>query len=270
MKSVYRGPLLLTGLFILFLMGVTAVFQPAWLEQLLSGIEMSYADVLEQRFSSGDVNPLLLPLFAFIGGVLGSISPCILAMLPMNLAYIGTQKVSNRRDAFKKAGAFVAGVVLVTSLFGLLSGFASVVMIEYKGYFYVAIAAFILAMAASMLGWVRVALPQGVRRVPNAGPFVVGTAFALISSPCASPVLFGVLALAATSSHWSVSVITMAAYGLGYTALIFLASVFAGLSKQLNFLKYHGDRINQISGGILFLAGLWSLYTGGEWFLQGS
>jgi len=61
----------------------------------------------------------------------------------------------------------------------------------------------------------------------------------------------------------------MAAYGLGYSALIFLASLFTGLSKQLNGLKYHGAIINRISGGVLFLAGIWAMAEGARWFING-
>ncbi len=266
-----KTPLILPMLVILVLLfgalGITAILWPGALEQLLGGLEGSYSDMLEQRFAGGTAHPVLLIAFAFVGGVLGSISPCILAMLPMNLAYIGTLKVESRADAARKAAAFVSGVVLVTSLFGLFSGFASAVLVQYKGYFFGIVGLFVLLMAATMLEWIRIPLPQGVSRVPSAGPFVVGTAFALISSPCASPVLFGVLALAATSGSLGLSVLTMAAYGLGYTTLIFLASLFTGLSKRLNVLKYHGTLITRLSGSILLMGGLWSVYEGGKWFM---
>jgi len=159
------------------------------------------------------------------------------------------------------------GVVLITSLFGLASGFAQAVMVTYKGWLYSVVALIVLVMAAAMLEWIHLPLPQVVKRMPSAGPFVVGVAFALISSPCASPVLFGVLALAATSGNPLLSIATMAAYGLGYTLLIFLASLFTGLSKQVGILKYHGALINRISASLLILAGIWALVEGARWFL---
>lgn len=263
-------PLALMGfgvLFLLFLiLGLVALIKPLWLEHVLGSIEIWYGGLLESQQGS---HPLLLVLFAFVGGVLGSISPCILAMLPMNLGYIGTLKIESRRDAFLKAGAFVMGVVLVNSLFGLASGFAQAVMVSYRGYLFLGVGVLIFVMAAAMLEWLHLPLPTVVKRVPSSGPFVVGSAFALISSPCASPVLFGVLAMAATSGSMGWSVATMAAYGLGYSALIFLASLFTGLSKQVNGLKYHGAVINRVSGTVLLLAGVWAMTEGVKWFLQG-
>lgn len=247
------------------ILGLIAVFQPLWLEDILSQVESWYSEIIQTQ-SQGLPFWALLAL-AFAGGVLGSISPCILAMLPMNLGYIGTLNVDHRRDALLNASAFVAGVVLITSLFGLASGFSQLVMVSYKGWLLVGVSLIVLIMAAAMMEWIHLPLPQFVTRVPKAGPFVVGIAFALISSPCASPVLFGVLALAATSGNLLLSVATMAAYGLGYTLLIFLASLFTGLSKQVGFLKYHGAIINRVSASILLLAGLWSLTEGIKWFL---
>ena len=260
MKEILAG----SGIFILLVIGLIAVLEPALLEDILAPLEGGYLSVLENQEGT---HPLFLIGFAFLGGFLGSISPCILAMLPMNLGYIGTLNIENRWDAISKAGAFVAGVVLITSLFGLLSGFAQAVMVVYKGYLFLGVSVLMLLMGVSMLGWLRLPMPSVVTRVPSTGPFVVGIAFALISSPCASPVLFGVLAMAATAENTALSVATMASYGLGYTALIFFASIFTGLSKQVSGLKYHGDLITKISASVLLLAGIWAFYQGISWML---
>ena len=139
-------------------------------------------------------------------------------------------------------------------------------MIFYKGYLMLTVALFMVLMSAWMVGWIHLPLPSAVSRVPSAGPFVVGMAFALISSPCTSPVLFAVLAMSSTSGHLVWSVLTMAAYGFGYTLIIFLASVFTGVSKNLSGLKYHGEIITRISAGLLLLTALWAFYQGASWF----
>jgi cytochrome c-type biogenesis protein len=91
------------------------------IERGISIVENLY----QQWFDRQDTtNPLVLLPLAFIGGVLASVSPCILALLPVNLSYIGTLKIKSRRDAFIKAGFFVLGSVTILSLFGLVSSFA--------------------------------------------------------------------------------------------------------------------------------------------------
>lgn len=251
-------------LLFLFLLGIIALFKPMILENVLSKTETWYTNLITDK---SKVNPLVLIPLAFLGGILGSISPCILAMLPLNLGYIGTLKVKSRFDAFRKAIAFVSGVVLITSLFGLVSGFAGTIMVDYKGHLFIIISICILIMSLFMLEIIRIPLPHFIKRIPNAGPFVIGLSFALISSPCSSPVLASILALSASSGNILVSIFTMASYGFGYTLIIFLASLFTGLSKQLSFLKYEGEKITKFSALMLSIAGLWSLYQGITWFL---
>ncbi|PKL75992.1 MAG: hypothetical protein CVV27_12565, partial [Candidatus Melainabacteria bacterium HGW-Melainabacteria-1] len=66
------------GFGLLLALGLIAVFQPALLENALGRLETGYGNLLEGQTGA---HPLLLLVFAFVGGVLGSISPCILAML---------------------------------------------------------------------------------------------------------------------------------------------------------------------------------------------
>ncbi|MFM6058918.1 MAG: cytochrome c biogenesis CcdA family protein [Microcystis aeruginosa] len=85
------------------------------LERAISIVENSYQQWLDRQDTT---NPLILLPLAFLGGVIASISPCILALLPVNLSYIGTLKIESRWDAFSKAGLFVLGAVTILSLFG--------------------------------------------------------------------------------------------------------------------------------------------------------
>lgn len=52
------------------------------LERAISIIENSYQQWLDRQDTN---NPLVLLPLAFLGGVIASISPCILALLPVNL-----------------------------------------------------------------------------------------------------------------------------------------------------------------------------------------
>jgi cytochrome c-type biogenesis protein len=67
-------------------------------------------------------NPWLLVSFAFGGGLLASISPCILAMLPVNLSYIGTLNIKSRRAAVWNATGFVLGVVTIIYIWAICVG----------------------------------------------------------------------------------------------------------------------------------------------------
>jgi cytochrome c-type biogenesis protein len=234
------------------------------LERAISIIENSYQQWLDRQDTT---NPLILLPLAFLGGVIASISPCILALLPVNLSYIGTLKIESRWDAFSKAGLFVLGAVTILSLFGLVSSFAGTVMVEYRGYINIVVGLIMAVMGLWLLGVIKLPLPQMNLNLPQAGPYGVGLTFALVSSPCASPVLFAVLAAAAATGSQVLGTLTMVSYALGYTILIFLASLFTGLAKQSRNLLQHSETIIRLGSVALMVTGAYYLVTGTQWFM---
>jgi cytochrome c-type biogenesis protein len=236
------------------------------IEQVISVVENQYQQWFDQQDTT---NPLVLLSLAFVGGVLASVSPCILALLPVNLSYIGTLKITSRWDAFTKAGLFVLGAVTILSLFGLVSSFAGAVMVEYRGYINIVVGLIMVIMALWLIGAIKLPLPQMTVKLPQAGPYGVGLTFALVSSPCASPVLFAVLAAAAATGSQLLGTLTMVSYALGYTILIFLASLFTGLAKQSKFLLKQSEAIIRFGSVALIMTGVYYLLTGTQWFLGG-
>jgi cytochrome c-type biogenesis protein len=234
------------------------------LEKAISIVENSYQQWLDRQDTT---NPLILLPLAFLGGVIASISPCILALLPVNLSYIGTLKIESRWDAFSKAGLFVLGAVTILSLFGLVSSFAGAVMVEYRGYINIVVGLIMAVMGLWLLGVIKLPLPQMNLNLPQAGPYGVGLTFALVSSPCASPVLFAVLAAAAATGSQVLGTLTMVSYALGYTILIFLASLFTGLAKQSRNLLQHSETIIRLGSVALMVTGAYYLVTGTQWFM---
>ncbi|MBW4557605.1 MAG: cytochrome c biogenesis CcdA family protein [Trichormus sp. ATA11-4-KO1] len=236
------------------------------IERVISIVENRYQQWFDQQNTA---NPFVLLPLAFIGGVLASVSPCILALLPVNLSYIGTLKIKSRWDAFAKAGLFVLGAVTILSLFGLVSSFAGAVMVEYRGYINIVVGLIMAVMGLWLMGVVKLPLPEMNVNLPQAGPYGVGLTFALVSSPCASPVLFAVLAAAAATGSQVLGTLTMVSYALGYTMLIFLASLFTGLAKQSNQLLKHSEGIIRFGSLALILTGAYYLFTGTQWFVGG-
>jgi cytochrome c-type biogenesis protein len=260
-KLVLFGGLTLLGLLLVLLIA-NPISQG--LEHLISLAENRYQAWFSQQDTA---NPLVLMLLAFGGGLIASVSPCILALLPVNLSYIGTRNITSHGDALIKAGLFVLGNIIILSLFGLASSFAGAVMVEYRGHINVVVGAIILVMGLGLLGLIKIPLPTINVDGSNFGPFGVGLTFALVSSPCASPVLFAVLAAAGASSSQLIAVLTMASYACGYTIIIFLASLLTGFAKQAKLLLKYSERITKFGSLALILAGVYYLAIGIQWFL---
>ncbi len=204
---------------------------------------------------------------AFAGGLLASLSPCILGMLPVNLSYIGATGVSSRAAALVVAVAFVAGVVAVNVVLGIFSSLFFAVFIAYRSGVNIAVGAITILMGLWMVGLVPLRLPGATSMPRAAAPFLVGIVFALVASPCASPVLIAVLSAAAKDGSTIRSALAMTVYALGYTAVLFLASLFTGVAVASRRLLAHGELITRFAAGLLVIVGAgtmiygWSLRT---------
>lgn len=231
-------------------------------ENLVFALEMQYQGWFDGQSAT---HPLALLAIAFVGGLIASLSPCILAMLPINLSYIGTRTVRSRWQAARNAIAFVLGVITISSLFGLFSSLAGFVTIQYQGVVYVAVGLLISLMGLNMLDVIRLRLPQTAVSLPIPGAYGVGVTFALVSSPCTSPVMFSVLAAAGATGSQVQGVLTMVSYAIGYTAVIFFASLFAGFVKQTRWLLHHSETLMRVGGAVLMLAGMYYLVSGVRW-----
>jgi cytochrome c-type biogenesis protein len=221
--------------------------------------------MLDQFFSyldsltiGGPIPPSVLFPLAFAGGLVASVSPCCLSMLPVNLSYIGSQNFQDRKDALVKAASFVIGVATTLSLLGFFSSFATFVLVQYRSFFVLGVGALMVVMGLSLLNLIYLPFSKlGAFSFPKQfGPFGVGLSFGLVGSPCSTPIMFSVLAAAATTQNQLISVMTMSFYALGYSLLIFTCCLMTGLVKQSRQLKSFTHILSPFAGIALLLIGL--------------
>lgn len=216
----------------------------------------TWLNVYAKRINPAALSGPRLYVVAFAGGLLASISPCILGLLPVNLSYIGASRVTSRAAALRVSTFFVCGVATTTIAVGLLSWLFFAIFVTYRAQVNIGVGLLIVLMALWMAGVLRIPLPSVVTKVPaGAGPFVVGLVYALISTPCASPVLIAVLSAAGGTGSAVVSIITMATYAIGYTIVLWLASVFTAVAIASRKLLQYGDLITRIGAAALLLLG---------------
>jgi cytochrome c-type biogenesis protein len=194
---------------------------------------------------------------AFAGGLAASISPCILGMLPLNLSYIGAAKLRSRTAALRVAGIFVLGVVVVNVVLGLVSSLFFALFVEYRAPVNIAVGVLTVVMGLWMVGVVRLPTPQIATRIPpGSGSFMIGVAFALVATPCASPILVFILGAVSLAASPARTVAAMTLYAIGYTIVLFLASLFAGIAAASRSVLAHAELVSRIAAVALVVIGL--------------
>lgn len=200
---------------------------------------------------------------AFAGGLVASVSPCILGMLPVNLSYIGATKLTSRTAAIRVAGMFVLGVIVVNIALGFVSSLFFALFVAYRAPLNIAIGVLMVMMGLWLVGIIRLPVPQIATRVPaGAGSFVVGLIFALIASPCASPILIVVLGAVSLAGSPLRAIGAMTLYAVGYTLVLFLASVFAGIATASRSLLAHSELVSRLSAAALVIIGISTVIYG--------
>jgi len=148
-------------------------------------------------------------LFIVLGGVGLNLTPCVLPMIPINLAIIGAgARNSSRRRGFALGAAYGGGMALVYGILGLVvvltgSKFGT---LNSSVWFNLGIALIFFVMAAGMFDWVNIDFSrfQGAAGTAGKAPksqFVLassmGVVAALMAGACVAPVVISVLLLSA-------------------------------------------------------------------------
>jgi cytochrome c-type biogenesis protein len=244
-----------------------AATAPLWwaaLSPLLVELEFALARLLSEE-TIRSAAWFLLPLVGLGAGLLASLSPCILPLVPINVAAIGAAGASGRR-ALGLSARFVWGAALALALLGLVGDLSGFLLIEQRGP--------VLVVAGGVLAYFGLAtldlapLPlygQGLGAGRRLGPIAAGGGFALVTTPCASPLLGAVLTATAASRVPGLAVASMVSFALGYTAIVFLAGVFGGsLVTRLRQRSFEAPRAG--AGALLIIAGIGFLFLGIAWF----
>ena len=68
-------------------------------------------------------NPALAYLGVFVGGILSSSSPCVLATIPLVIGYVGGYSGGDRRKALLYSLTFILGLSITFTILGAIASF---------------------------------------------------------------------------------------------------------------------------------------------------
>lgn len=211
--------------------------------------------------------PILFVL-SFLGGLVASISPCSLAMLPIIIGYVGGYSDESPIKTFVQMLFFVFGTAVVFSVIGIICAITGKVFITFAGgYFGIILAGIIMVMGLKLIGVLDFELPVVIKEMPrNKGrntflyPILLGGIFALAGTPCSTPILAGIMAFASLSASITHAIIMLFLFSLGQGLILILAGFLTSHLKNWKGFYKFSDWLLKISGGLLILASLYIFY----------
>lgn len=212
--------------------------------------------------------PIIL-IVSFLAGILASLSPCSLGILPLIIGYVGGYSKESNKKLFIQMISFSLGLSLILSIIGVIcaltgrafTGFASPVLI-------LLFASVIIILGLNLIGFLDIQFPAIIKKMPQNKtgslfifPFTVGAFFALASSPCSSPILASIMAIATVSTNIIFSIALLFCFALGQCAIIIFFALFTSTLKNLNKFAKYSEILIKISGIILIITGLYIYYS---------
>jgi len=227
---------------------------------------MAWSETLGQVMQT---RPILAYGASYLGGVVATASPCILASIPLVIGFVGGYAEGRKKQAFLYSLTFVVGLAVVMSVLGALASLMGTMFGQVGTYWYFVVAVILMVMGLQLSGLINLKLGGNAqrflpRRTGLIGALILGMLFGLVLSPCASPVLAVILTVAAVKGEVAYGSSLLFAYALGQGTLVILAGTFTGVIES--FLQSKGARFGTImqqgAGCLIFLVGAYIFFQG--------
>lgn len=217
----------------------------------------------EFGFSAGSVFavPLIL-LFAFVGGFLLNLTPCVLPIIPIKIMGLTQSAAGDLRRTKVLGLAMGAGILVFWLAIGgaisFVSGFDSISSLFQRPVFGIGVGLFIGLMGIGMLVDIVIQLPQSVHRFNPKhdtlpGAFLFGAMTAVLSTPCTAPFMGSSAAWAAKANNPALVLAVFAAIAIGMGWPYVLLSWFPKLVSRVPRTGPASVLVKQVMG-LLMLA----------------
>lgn len=203
-----------------------------------------------------------------LAGLLTSLTPCMLSMLPITIGYIGGYETEGKWQGAIQSSWFALGLATTLAILGIVATTIGKVYGQIGTGLPIVVSLIAIAMGLNLLNilplqlpnlsgtdWIGENLPRGMRS------YLLGLTFGLVASPCSTPVLATLLAWVASTQDLVLGGSLLLAYAVGYVAPLIIAGTFTASIKKIIELRRWSGWINPVSGILLLSFGLFSLIT---------
>lgn len=200
-------------------------------------------------------------ILTFLEGVMTFISPCLLPMIPVYVAYFagGTQTKSG---TIKNSVSFVCGFTVVFLAMGALAGSFGVFLKKHAREVDIVTGLIVIFFGLIYLGVFKLKIFRGMKfmQKTNRGmlsSFIFGFTFSVGWTPCVGAFLGSALMMASQQGEVVKGMLMLLIYSLGLGIPFILSAVLIDSFKSaFNFIKRNYKVINTVCGSLLIVMGI--------------
>jgi cytochrome c-type biogenesis protein len=204
----------------------------------------------------------------FLAGLLTSLTPCMLSMLPITIGYIGGYEAKSRLQAAAQSTWFSLGLATTLAGLGIVAAYVGKVYGQIGIGLPIIVSIIAILMGLNLLEALPLQLPSfgGTEWIsqelsPGVRAYLIGLSFGLVASPCSTPVLASLLGWVANTQDMILGAVLLLSYTIGYVAPLIVAGTFTASIKKLLELRRWSGWINPVSGVLLVGFGVFSLLS---------
>ena len=216
----------------------------------------------EEIINNLNSNPLIAYIAVLLAGLLSSASPCVLAIIPLIIGFIGGYAEGDTKKAIYYSLVFVIGLTVSFTAIGATVGFVGGMLKILGNSGYIAISLIAIGAGLHLIEAIKIPLATPIQKIQPKqkgiiGGFLLGLIFGVASSPCATPVLIGVLALVSVKGQVLYGATLLLAYAAGHWALVLVAGISVSFVDRLAKAKGVNNftAIMKKASGVIFILG---------------
>ncbi|MEL7654434.1 MAG: cytochrome c biogenesis protein CcdA [Bacillota bacterium] len=214
-------------------------------------------------------NLWISPILALTAGILTSFTPCSLSTVPLVIGYVGGTSGNNTKRAFTLSITFALGTALTFTVLGTAASLLGKLIGTSSSVWYIALGVLMVLMALQTFEIFNFIPSSTFLSKSNkrgyAGALIAGILGGFFSSPCATPVLVVLLAMAAKSENLLIGIGLLLMYSIGHGILVVIAGTSLVFVRKLTQSSKYGilsSSLKFIMGIIILILGFYMFYLG--------
>ena len=222
--------------------------------------------------NSSSINLLTALMFAFVGGLILNLMPCVLPVIALKALSLVKNANESRTSVTLNASAYVFGVILtfmiIASLLVYLKNAGEII-----GWGYQLQSPFVVTLLCLLIFLIGLILVTNIDIFSNSGKlenfnrnsglvnsFFTGALSVIVASPCTAPFMGAALGFALIQPDIN-SYLVFLSLALGFALPYFLIAVFPSLVNLLPKPGKWMDSLKQFFGFMMFGAAIWLLWV---------
>lgn len=207
-------------------------------------------------------------LFTFLEGIASFISPCLLPMIPIYLAYFAGKEGKQIKKTLLNALGFVLGFTIVFIVLAVFASKLGQFVSHYMRYIKWIFGIIIILFGLNYMEILNIKMINKTKNV-QANPkdlnfiksMLFGMLFSISWTPCVGAFLSSALLLVAKQQELLKGILLMLVYSIGLGIPFILSAVLIEKMKGIfDSIKRNFDKIKKISGAILIFMGIYMIF----------